>query len=107
MELPDSNTARICAELGGVIIAAYLFFTLPTMTSQTYGLIGGLAVGWILGQVMTGNRGLVSLNRFDVCGRLSTYIMITSDGEKNAKKSQSYQGDRQRTQCSVPRQFYR
>lgn len=27
-------------------------FTLPTMTSQTYGLIGGLAVGWILGQVI-------------------------------------------------------
>ena len=52
MELPDPNIGRICAELGGVILAAYLFFTLPTMTSQTYGLISGLAAGWILGQVI-------------------------------------------------------
>ena len=52
MELPDPNIARICAEVGGVILAAYLFFTLPTMTSQTYGLIGGLAAGWILGQLV-------------------------------------------------------
>ena len=25
MELPDPDIARICAELGGVILAAYLF----------------------------------------------------------------------------------
>jgi len=30
---------------------------------------------------MTGNRGLVSLNRFDVFGRLSTYIATIDDGE--------------------------
>lgn len=49
---PDPHRARTAAELGGVVLAAYLFFTLETPKAQTAGLVFGLIIGWLFGWVV-------------------------------------------------------